>query len=239
MSCASSQADLLSELPLERKHFDFILKRDAHQASRFEFHDEGPIQGGILIQIMIESKSFAQSMRSMPVILVVLGIILISASTFFILRDIPSQDGFTTVPVQVNYPSPDLTLTDMEGNSHSLVDYRGKVVLINLWATWCIPCTKEMPALQSFYNKYKENSFVVIAINDGDPELDVLQFVKDYDLTFPIWLDPTYIATEQAFKTMNLPSSFVIDREGTVRLMWIGGITRQMLETHVVPLITK
>ena len=188
---------------------------------------------------MIDSKPLKQSMKSMPVILVALGIVLISASAFFILRDTPSQTSFTTVPVKVNYSSPELTLTDIQGNSHSLIDYRGQIVLINLWATWCIPCTKEMPALQSFYDKYKDDGFIVIAINDGDPKPDVLQFVEDYDLTFPIWLDPTYIATEEAFKTMNLPSSFVIDREGTVQLMWVGGITRQMLETHVAPLIEK
>ena len=178
-------------------------------------------------------------MKSMPAMLVVLGIVLISASAFFVLRDTPPQTSFTTVPVKVNYPSPELTLTDTQGTSHSLTEYRGQVVLINLWATWCIPCTKEMPALQSFYDTYQEDGFVVIAINDGEAAPDVLQFVKDYKLTFPIWLDPTYVATEDAFKTMNLPSSFVIDRGGTVQLMWVGGITRQMLESHVAPLIEE
>lgn len=188
---------------------------------------------------MIESKSFTQPLKSMPLILVGLGIILIAASTFFILQDDPLQTDFSTVPVKVNYSAPELTLKDTQGISHSLVDYRGQVVLINLWATWCIPCTKEMPTLQSFYNKYKDSGFVVIAINDGDPTPDVLKFVKDYDLTFPIWLDPTYIATEQAFKTMNLPSSFVIDRDGTVQLMWVGGISDEMLEAHIAPLIME
>lgn len=171
--------------------------------------------------------------------LIGLGVILIVTSAFFILKDARLQNDFSTVPVKVNYPAPELTLTDTQGVSHSLADYRGQVVLINLWATWCIPCTKEMPTLQSFYNKHKDRGFVILAINDGDPKPDVLQFAKDYGLTFPIWLDPTYIATEQAFKTMNLPSSFVIERDGTVQLMWVGGISSQMLETHVAPLIKK
>ena len=188
---------------------------------------------------MIESKPYSQPLKTLPLLLVGLGIILIFASIFFILKNASVQNDFTTVPVKVNYPSPELTLIDTQGISHSLADYRGQVVLINLWATWCIPCTKEMPALQSFYNKYKDNGFVVIAINDGDSKPDVLQFATDYDLTFPIWLDPTYIATEQAFKTMNLPSSFVIDRNGTVQLMWVGGISRQMLETRIAPLIME
>jgi hypothetical protein len=66
-----------------------------------------------------------------------------------------------------------------------------------------------------------------------------LQFVKDYDLTFPVWLDPTYIATEQAFKSLNLPTSYVIDRNGIVRLQWVGGISRKMLDQHVIPLLSE
>ena len=79
----------------------------------------------------------------------------------------------------------------------------------------------------------------MIAINDGDPTKDVLQFVKDYRLSFPVWLDPTYSATERAFKTLNLPTSFVIDRNGVVQLQWVGGISRTMLDRHVTPLITE
>lgn len=188
---------------------------------------------------MIESKSFTQPLKILPLILVGLGIVLIAASVFSILNDTSPQKDFSTVPIKVNYSAPELTLTDTQGISHSLTDYRGQVVLINLWATWCIPCTKEMPALQSFYNKYEQHGFVVIAINDGDPRQDVLQFAKDYDLTFPIWLDPTYIATEQAFKTMNLPSSFVINRDGIVQFMWVGGISRDMLDARIAPLITE
>jgi peroxiredoxin len=187
---------------------------------------------------MIESKTFMPALKALPLILMGLGIVLSAAVGFFILQDVsPPRNDFSTVPVKVEYPAPDLTLTDMQGTSRSLKEYRGQVILINLWATWCIPCTKEMPTLQTFYDQYKENAFVVIAINDGEPTINVLQFVKDYELAFSIWLDPNYQATEQAFKTMNLPSSFVIDREGIVRWMWVGGISGEMLEKHIAPLI--
>ena len=174
-----------------------------------------------------------------PLVLLGLGAILIGISAYFILQDGAFQSDFATVPVKVSYSAPDLTLMDTQGISRSLADYRGLVVLVNLWATWCPPCKEEMPALQSFYNKHKDQGFVVIAINDGDPTPDVLQFVKDYRLSFPVWLDPTYIATEQAFKTLNLPSSFVLDRSGTIRLQWVGGINRKMLDQHVSPLIME
>jgi peroxiredoxin len=187
---------------------------------------------------MIESKSFLSAKQALPLILMGLGIIMIATAAFLTWRDIsPPKSDFTAALMKVNYPAPELTLSDMQGNPHSLMDYRGKVVLINLWATWCIPCTKEMPTLQVFYNDYKENGFVVIAINDGESATDVLQFVKNYDLSFPVWLDPTYQATERAFKTMNLPSSFVIDGKGTVRWMWVGGISREKLEKYITPLI--
>jgi thiol-disulfide isomerase/thioredoxin len=188
---------------------------------------------------MIESKLSSPIQKVAPLILLCLGLALIFASGYYILQSASLQNDFSTVPAKVNYPAPSLTLSDLQDVPHSLADYRGYVVLVNLWATWCPPCKEEMPTLQAFYDKYKDDGYVVLAINDGDPKPDVLQFVKDYGLTFPVWLDPTYIATEQAFKTLNLPSSFVIDREGIVRLMWVGGISRRMLDKHVAPIIRE
>ena len=177
--------------------------------------------------------------KTFPLLLLGVGLILIATSIYFILQDVSSRSDFSTVPVKVTFPAPELALTDTQGISRSLVEYQGQVVLVNLWATWCPPCKEEMPALQSFFNKHKDQGFVVIAVNDGDPTKDVLQFVRDYQLTFPVWLDPTYIATEQAFKTRNLPSSFVIDRTGIIRLQWVGGVSRKTLDQYVSPLIME
>ena len=177
--------------------------------------------------------------RTLPLLLLGLGLILILLSGYSIWQNLPDPTDLSAVPAPVNFPAPELTLSDTRNETRSLSDYRGQVVLVNLWATWCPPCKEEMPALQAFHDKYMDEGFTIIAINDGDPTPDVLQFVQDYELTFPVWLDPTYIATEQAFKTLNLPSSFVIDREGTIRLMWVGGISRKMLEQHVAPLILE
>lgn len=177
--------------------------------------------------------------RMIPLSFLGLGLILIAASGYYILKDVSVQNDLSTVPVRVNFSAPELTLTDLNGTTRSLADYRGQVILVNLWATWCPPCKEEMPTLQAFHNEYDNDGFAVIAINDGDPTPDVLQFTKDYELTFPVWLDPTYIATEDAFKTLNLPSSFVIDRSGIVRLQWVGEIDRRMLEKFVTPIIKE
>ncbi|GAB4446263.1 MAG: TlpA disulfide reductase family protein [Anaerolineales bacterium] len=177
--------------------------------------------------------------KTVPLLLLGLGLALIAASATLILRNAPPPTDLEVVPVQTAFPSPELTLTDLQGVSRSLADYRGQVVLVNLWATWCPPCKAEMPTLQAYHDKYAARGFTVIAINDGDPTADVVQFVKDYRLTFPVWLDPTYTATEDAFKTMNLPSSFVIDRSGTVRLFWVGEISAAALEKYVTPIIKE
>jgi peroxiredoxin len=189
--------------------------------------------------MMTLSNSSQRKRTFLPLILLGLGGALIAVSAYFILRDLPPRGDLSAVPVPVNFTAPGLTLTDTEGMSASLADYRGQVVLVNLWATWCPPCKEEMPALETFYRRHADQGFVIIAINDGDPAPDVLQFVEEYGLTFPVWLDPAYLATEQAFKTLNLPSSFVIDREGQVVLSWVGGVSLKTLETHVIPIIEE
>lgn len=188
---------------------------------------------------MTTLKLFSRTKPFIPIIFLGLGVILIAASGYLVLQNISPPNDLSAVPVEVNYSAPQLTLTDTQGNTRSLTDYHGQVVLVNLWATWCPPCKEEMPALQSFYDKHKNKGFVIVAINDGDPTEDVLQFVKDYELTFPVWLDPKYTATEQAFKTLNLPTSFVIDRDGVIRLTWVGAISRKMLDKYVAPVISQ
>jgi peroxiredoxin len=171
------------------------------------------------------------------------GLVLTGIAAYFLLPGADKRKAFPTeiaaVPLSVNYPAPDLSLNDLQGNPVSLADARGQVALVNLWATWCPPCKKEMPALQAYYEDHKQDGFTIIAINDGDPAADVTEFVRQHRLSFPVWLDPTYIATEKAFQTLNLPSSFVIDREGVIRLRWVGETTAGMLESYVTPLITE
>jgi len=170
------------------------------------------------------------------------GLILAGMAVYLLLSRPTRQNlavELSSIPAVVNYPAPQLTLFDMQNRSVSLDDYRGRVVLVNLWATWCPPCKEEMPVFQAFYEQYKKDGFDIVAINDGDPKQSVEEFVDDYKLTFPIWLDPTYTATQKAFRTAGLPSSYVIDRQGTVRLTWVGGIKRDVLEQYVIPILTE
>lgn len=172
------------------------------------------------------------------------GLVLAGVAFWMLLRDYgPAYDSAApdlgAVPVSVDFRAPALALADMHGATHALSDYLGTVVLINLWATWCAPCEAEMPAFQHFYEQQREAGFSVIAINDGEPEADVARFVRAHVLTFPVWLDPEFRASEQTFRARSLPTSYVIDRAGTVRLMWIGAISEAGLRQYVTPIIKE
>jgi peroxiredoxin len=176
--------------------------------------------------------------RFIALTLIGAGLVAIGIASYALINASPgaAQNDFSAIPTEVNYAAPDLTLTNLDGKTVALKDYRGSVVLVNLWATWCPPCREEMPTLQVFYEKYKNDGFVLLAINQEEPRDVVAPFVEEYGLTFPIWLDLNYEA-ETKFNTMNLPSSYVIDRGGIVRLMWVGGVSEKNLEYYVPKVI--
>ena len=181
--------------------------------------------------------------RQQTFILVVIGFgfVLVAIAAVLALPGSQAQvaaGGISAIPAAVNFPAPDVQLTDLDGHAVSLADYHGQVVLYNAWATWCPPCKEEMPTLQAYFDDYKANGFVIVAIEDGEPVDEVRAFVKQYGLTFPVWPDPEWKATT-AFRTENLPTSFVIDRTGTVRLTWTGAISRAALEEYVTPLLKE
>ena len=144
----------------------------------------------------------------------------------------------SVVPVAVNYPAPQLALENVNGETESLEDFSGQVLLLNNWATWCPPCKAEMPTLKKFHDAHSAEGFTIIAVEAGDGKDEVLQFANSLGLTFPIWLDPDGAALN-AFKNGNLPNSYVIDRNGTVRYAWTGEISLAMLEKYVTPLIAE
>ena len=106
----------------------------------------------------------------------------------------------------------DFTLTDLQGKSWHLADLRGKVVLVNFWATWCPPCRKEMPDLESLYSQFKEQGFVVLAISDEEAA-KVSPFLTERSITYPVLLDPGR-KVNQEFEVEGIPKSFVYDRGG-------------------------
>jgi peroxiredoxin len=106
----------------------------------------------------------------------------------------------------------DFTLTDLQGKNWHLRELRGKVVLVNFWATWCPPCRKEMPDLQALYDKYKDNGFLVLSISDEEVA-KVAPFIAEKKIGYPVLLDPGRKVND-AFIVEGIPKSFVYDRNG-------------------------
>ncbi|MCA2002770.1 MAG: TlpA family protein disulfide reductase [Chloroflexi bacterium] len=176
----------------------------------------------------------ASSLRLQATLLIGMGLIAIGVMSLLLLKDSPpAAVEPSIVPVRVDFAAPHLALKDLNGKAVSLSDYAGDVVLVNLWATWCPPCREEMPVLQAFYEKRRSQGFVLIGVNQEETPEIVHDFASAYNLTFPIWLDENYLA-QRAFNTFSLPSSFVIDRAGRVRLMWVGGVSEKFLEKYIM-----
>jgi thiol-disulfide isomerase/thioredoxin len=117
-----------------------------------------------------------------------------------------------------------LELHDMAGKLHRLSDYRGKVVLVNFWATWCEPCREEMPSMRTLKQRMdgvRKDAFVVLAVNYGENEIRIASFLQQQPLGFPVLLDP-FSEAWRAWKPGLLPASFLIGRDGRLRYRVLG-----------------
>lgn len=138
----------------------------------------------------------------------------------------------------VGTPAEDFRLVDLEGKSQSLSQYRGKVVLLNFWATWCKPCTTEMPAMQTTYDKLRDKGFVVLAINELEDDAKVREHIKQYGHTFPVLMDRDNKVANQ-FGVFGLPVSVFVDEKGVVQEYIKGGLLTEQLILDVVAKIQK
>lgn len=124
----------------------------------------------------------------------------------------------------VGYSAPDFSLPVMgEERRVNLSDYRGKVVLLNFWATWCVPCRKEMPSMEELYSLFKEREFEILAVNlEKFAAEKVSLFVSNYGLTFPILIDKDQ-GTALTYQVRAVPTTYVIGKDGVIRERIVGG----------------
>jgi peroxiredoxin len=149
-----------------------------------------------------------------------MGLVLFAA-----LMVMPPFDGWSMgsrVPT-VGMQAEDFQLADLDGKIQSLSQYRGKIVLVNFWATWCKPCTTEMPAMQATYVKLRSKGFVVLAVNELEDDAKVREHIKQYGHTFPVLMDRDNKVANQ-FGVFGLPVSVFIDQEGRVQEYIKGGL---------------
>ena len=130
----------------------------------------------------------------------------------------------TLTPVAKRPAATDYMTEDLDGKTQRLSDYRGKVVLVNFWATWCPPCRKELPSMQRLWGKLKGEPFTMHAIDTGETVEEILPFLfsTGTELTFPILLDHDS-AILKAWPVIALPTTFVVDKQGQIAYRAVGG----------------
>ncbi len=147
-----------------------------------------------------------------------LGILLVALLLYLGL--VTNSSKTTPTGLGPGKPAPDFKLKTLDGKEVSLSDYRGKVVLINFWATWCPPCREEMPLFKRVYERYKNKGFEILAVSTDTSVDPVKKFVKEYRLDFPVLLDTDNISS--LYGIQGLPTSFLIDREGKIVKVRLG-----------------
>jgi peroxiredoxin len=110
-------------------------------------------------------------------------------------------------------PTPDFTLPNPDGKKVSLKDFRGKLVFLNFWATWCVPCREEMPAMEKLYQEFKDRNFVILAVNVKDRKQDAVNFAKELKLSYPIVIDPD-AQVGLLYGAWGLPTTYLIGPKG-------------------------
>ena len=160
------------------------------------------------------------SRRFKKIILVVF--IIIAVAVVILLQ---GKDSFFTSykpRVKVGLPAPNFTFPGLDGKKISLTDFKGKVVFLNIWATWCPPCREEMPSMEKLYQELKGSDFEILAVSvDALGAAAVAPFMKEYKLSFPALLDPEG-TIKNLYGTTGVPESFVIGKEGIIEKIVIG-----------------
>ena len=118
-------------------------------------------------------------------------------------------------------PAPPLDLVDLQGRRHRLSDYRGSVVLVNFWASWCPECVYEMPSLSRVWAQLRGRGLVLLAVDVNEEERAVRDYVRDNGLAFPVLLDPKMTAYK-AWPVIGVPASYLVDADGRVRYQAVG-----------------
>jgi peroxiredoxin len=161
---------------------------------------------------------------SLKLSLTILFVFIVAALLILFLGSERDSSVRSTRQIQVGFPAPNFAFPDLNGQQVSLSEHRGKVVIINIWATWCPPCRQEMPSMQKLYERFKGENFNILAVSiDSTGREAVAPFVQTMNLTFPVLLD-----SKEDIRTLygltGVPESFIIDKEGIVDQKIIGPI---------------
>ncbi len=138
---------------------------------------------------------------------------------------------------QQSLDAPDFTLQNLSGKEVSLSDFHGNIVFLNFWATWCPPCRQEMPSMQRLHETFKDNDFVMLAVNLQESEATVKDFLKNNPYTFPVLLDSEGAIGGGMFGVSSIPTTYLIDKEGAILARLIG--TREWDTEEIISLFNS
>ncbi len=153
------------------------------------------------------------------------GMVLLAGAAWLVLSAVlfrPSGGESAAAAPKEGFTAPDFTLQDLNGQTYTLSELRGRPVLLNFWATWCPPCRAEMPAIGRVYEDYRAQGFLVLAVTADDTPADAARFAEEYALPFPVLVDSSAEAA-RAYNINSLPTSFFIAPDGVIRQVVIGG----------------
>jgi thiol-disulfide isomerase/thioredoxin len=172
-----------------------------------------------------------------------LAAVLLSGVGWIVLSRVPPAASRQSTPApgaREGFSAPDFTLDRLNGGQMTLSEMRGQVVLINIWATWCVPCRIEMPALEQAYQDYRDQGLVVLGVNATyqDSEKDIAPFIQQFGMTFPILLDRTG-RVDQSYEVRGLPTSFFVDRQGMIRYVSIGAMNNAVIRSRIEELVKE
>jgi len=174
--------------------------------------------------------------------LVSIAVLILGLAWIGISATMPGGTDTPGIPApQVGFLAPEFTLTTLDGSTIALADLRGQAVLVNIWASWCLPCRAEMPAMQTVYEDYASQGFTILAVNatNQDSQAKAAEFVSEHQLTFPILLDIDG-QVSRLYQVSALPSSFFILPDGTIQEVVIGGpMAEALLRTRIENLLAE
>lgn len=164
------------------------------------------------------------------IILAGAGLILALAVAGLLLTQGGSLNGlFAKPPEEKKDVAPDFTLVLLDGKTFHLGDYKGKPVLINFFASWCLPCREEMPILQKTVEEYQPKGVVFLGVAIDDTEAKMKEFVARYGVTFPVGLDKP-AAIQKSFGLYGIPTTYFIDKQGVINYSHSGSVTEELLQ---------
>lgn len=174
----------------------------------------------------------------LPIIVIILFVILTKLATSQVLTNTSKKTSADLIvergPVSIGSPAPIFRLMGLDDNSVKLDEYKGKVVILNFWATWCSPCKEEMPILNE-YGAQHSDSVVIIGVAVMDSVESIRSFIQQSGVSYSILIDETGVVGS-AYHVVGYPTTYFIDTEGMIRGKYVGTLSPRVLQQNLIPL---